>query len=203
MTPEIDFDLGELRITISAAGKPPEIIDLGVDRLAVDRHGLLYLLSVAGPMGAVKSLRATLNAKVSADYSLAKVHCTNGAGGSGFASRLHSEENRKYDVFHHTLGYGQIHALFLAKVPGFLKKTSDDCLFAALKQPCYTTPILRSWVPALATDLKTKGLLTPLFGFRCRCSSITATTEDLDAIVTQGIQDGRLRFRELNLVGTT
>ncbi len=196
-----DFELGELRLTVHAKSGDRTVTKFGVDRLAVDRLGLLYLLSVVGPQGSVKGLRAVLNAKVPADFELKRVHCTDGQDGSGFASRFHTKEGQKFAVRSHPLPFGQVHALFSTLEPGFLKVASDDALFAALKQPEYTTPILRSWVGALRATLIGRALLTPLFGFRCQCSLLTAKDTDLDAAVTLGIQSGTLLFRELNLVG--
>jgi hypothetical protein len=200
MTKDEDFDLGSLQVRV---GKPPDptVYNLAVDRLACDRTGLLYLLGVVGPQASVKSLRATLNAKVAATFTLEGLHCDDGAGKGGFAQGFRPQEGTKYLVHQHPLGYGQAHALFLSTDPGFLKESSDESLFAALKSPRFTTPLLRSWVGPIAKDLKAQGLLSPLWCFRCRCAVVTAKDEDLDACVTRGVKGGKLLFRELNLVG--
>ncbi len=195
-----DFDLATLQVRV---GKPPDptVYSLVVDRLAVDGKGLLYLLGVAGPQGDIKSLRATLNAKVPATFTFDNLHCTDGTGKGGFARGFMLPEGGKFLCYHQPLDYGQAHALFVSTDPGFLRESSEASLFAALKSPRFTTPLLRSWVPALAADLKTGGFLSPLMGFRCRCAVVTATDADLDAAVTRGVKAGTLLFRELNLVG--
>ncbi len=195
------FSLGLLRVRVGG-GKTsePTVYTLAVDRLAASRQGLLYLLGVVGPYGTVKSLRMALNAKVKSEYSLSNVPVTDGkeqkrAGG------FHTDDKQKFAVHVHPLGYGQVHALFLAIDPQFIRVISDEAVFAALKQTTFTTPILRSWVPALAKSLKDKGLLDPLWCFRCQCGIITAEDEHLDASVTDGVKSGSLLFNELNLVG--
>ncbi len=197
MKDDANFDLGLLRVFVDGG----TVYTLAVDRFAADRQGLLYLLSVVGPQGEVKSVRATLNAKVNARYEVEKMHVTNAEGRSGFFKECHTTDGAKYEVHHHALGYGQVHATFLLRDPGFIREPSDESLFAAFKNPRYTTPLLRAWTRPIADALHAKGLLQSLYCFRCRCLALAATNDDLDQAVTEGIQDGRLLFRDLNLVG--
>ncbi len=195
-----DFDFGQLTVRVGKDPKDQTVTRLAVDRLAADESGLIYLLSVVGAQGTVKGLRAALGKGVTATFAVTGVPVSNGHR-TGHAHKLRTDEGRKFLVHQHPLGYGQVHALFLSTDPGFMRVASEEAVFAELKRPEYTTPLLRSWAGDVRDDLYALKLLAPLFCFRCSCSRITATTEELDACVSKGIKSGKLLFRELNLVG--
>ncbi len=206
MTGEPNLAFGTLRVRVGnapgRAGAAQTVYALAVDRLAVSEYGLLYLLSVVGPQATVKSLRATLHGKIPAAYQLENVLVTHGHGTRGKPESFRkADDKQKFLVHTHHLGFGQVHALFLAQAPGFLRVISDESLFVALKSTEYTTPLLRSWVPAIRKGLVARALIDHLFCFRCDCAVLKATDLDLDAIVTSGVQAGTMQFRELSVVG--
>lgn len=194
-----DFEFGTLRVTVGSSKSEQTAYTLAIDRLACHENGLIYMLGVIGPAGTVKSLRATLNAKVQSDYAVDNVRITTGRK-SGWSRRFHTEEKQKFEMQVHHLGYGQVHALFMAIDPGFMRVISDEAIFQTLKQPTYTTPLLRSWVPQIASDLDQMGLITRLYCFRCQCAVVTAKDEDLDKVVSEGVKNESLKFKELKLV---
>ncbi len=191
-----DFEMGRLTVTVGKASDIPSVYTLEVDRLAARKDGEMYLLSVVGPAGAVKGLRACMNANVTVELALDGLHVEDDSGRGGRANAVRREAEKGYALSLVQLGHGHYHALFTSRQPGFLRTVDDESLFAALTEPVFTTPILRAWVGPIAAQLKDAGLLVPLYGFRCRCALLTATTFDLDAIVSAGVQDGTLRFEE-------
>lgn len=191
--------LGTLHLKVE--GDPPTAYALTVDRLAAARKdAACYLLSVAGSQGALKGLRAALNAKVRAIYTLEGVTATDGRD-SGTARTIRPREGHRYRLHTHPLGYGQVHGLFRTDDPGFLPMGSHETLWKALKSPTYTTPLLRSWVPWLQERLRAEGLLEPLYCYRCECGRLTAAPEDVDRLVEEGVRRGVLPFRELAIIG--
>ncbi len=201
MTNDHDFTFGTLRVLTGLTSATPTGYTLDVDRFAARSDGALHLLSVVGPQGTVKSLRATPNSKVPAKYELENLRCTC-QGRAGDARKFHkADDKQKFLVHQHNLDFGQVHCLFLAQTPGFLRVISDESLFNALKSTEYTTPILPSWVPAIRAGLVARNLIAHLYCFRCECAVLTAKDEDLDAIVSEGVRSGRMPFRELSLVG--
>src|SRR5260370_3349795 len=64
-----------------------------------------------------------------------------------------------YRTESHRLQYGLAHALFVTRVPGFLKSISEEALWQELTSTRYTTPILRSWMPWGTQQLQDRQLL--------------------------------------------
>jgi hypothetical protein len=167
---------------------------LKYDRLAVGSRGELPLISVVAPTQIVKGIRGWLHtskrgmatatgAKVKKSHeddsrlrnpgNLAKLDC-------GYATEVHR------------LSYGLAHALFTARTPGLLVSLAEESLWQELKTTRFTTPLLRDWMPWLTNQLLDQGLLVEADCHRCRCGVLQATTADLDAVVSRGLQEGHI-----------
>lgn len=94
------------------------------------------------------------------------------------------------------LGRGAIHLVAHAKIEGLLPDVSDDSLWAELMSERYSTPLLRRWLPWLREELKSSGLLREAEGHNQAAGVLSATTDDLDALVSDGIKCGALVLDE-------
>ncbi len=97
-----------------------------------------------------------------------------------------------YHVLFQKMAYNQVHLVGLARKVGFLRSTSDEDLWLTLKG--FSTPLLRAWVPWLRSELRDRQLLLRCEGHRTDCAMLYATTEDLDALVTAGVESGDLKI---------
>jgi hypothetical protein len=192
-----DLPMGKLRVLVGKRGSEPTQLDFAVSRMAAARNGTLYLLEVVGASQSINGLRACLNANVTADFAIEDVRASSGNGGSGNIRTFYREPDHGYACYATHLGHGHHHALFLSRVPGFLPVVSDESIYNELKKPHLTTPILRSWIGPIADALKAGQKLEPLYCFNCQCALITATTDDLDRIVSAGVKDESMPMREL------
>lgn len=186
--------LGTLTVTVGKVRDVQTVTRLRVGSLAADKTGHIYLLGVVAHLDTIKGLRACLNADVTAFFELKGVAVTDGI--ETHRARGLQRLDAGYSVHVAHLGHGQHHALFQTRDPSFLNVVSDESLFRALKGETYTTPILRSWIPYVRQRLEALGLLAPLWCLDCRCARLTATTADLDAIVSDGAKHDILKFRE-------
>ncbi len=194
MTPE-DFQLGRLDALVGKHGGEQTSLAFAVSRLAADNNSSLYLLEVVGPTQSIAGLRACLNTNdIHAKLTLEDVRVSNGNKSADAVNLMLVGEGYSCHMTH--LGHGHHHALFISRAPGFLKTTDDEALYAELKKPHCTTPLLRPWMPFVAQQLRKEGLLKRLYCFNCECAFITATTADLDRIVSDGVKDESLEFRE-------
>src|SRR5208283_547873 len=107
---------------------------------ATERDGLL-VLSAAGPDTAVKAIRALLyQPDLECEFML-----ESDEGTTRLARATFDGAPVKYDAKVAKLAPGAVHIVALAKVPGLMPRLDDDCLWAELNGPQYTTPLLRPW----------------------------------------------------------
>ena len=98
-----------------------------------------------------------------------------------------------YAVYRHRLDYDQWHMLAVAKHKGLLAALSDEALWQELRSERYTTPLLRSWVPWLREQMVEEQFLQKLHCFQCEAACVNVGHEELDDLVSVGIQNGYLR----------
>ena len=175
---------------IDFAGKDIGIPSVPFDKLAVSGRGELLLLSVFTDQMRVKAIRAILCGGAKATCQASGVNVAQ-AGGDHW--RRHSPgrltpTSDGYHVYQHKLGYGMAHALFVTRMPGFMKAISEESLWQELKQVRFTTPILREWMPYIEKSLRHDDLLEDAHTFGCRCGILSANTGQLDTIVSGGLQ---------------
>ncbi len=90
------------------------------------------------------------------------------------------------------MGYGLAHALFLTRMPGFMKVVTPESLWQELKSVRFTTPLLKEWVPYIEERLRADELLEDAHVFNCHCGVLSALTTHLDEIVSEGIQQRQI-----------
>lgn len=174
------------RITLSSAHA---LHSLDVSACAVGRDDLLYAASVCGPDLAVKSFVAHLHQP--------DIRCTLDCSDAVRAAdnrlmRRLTRVDGGYIVHRHKLAYKTVQAVVLAKVDGLLPDCSTTSLWAKLRSPTFTTPVLPGWVDYIADCLRATGKLIDLRCWQCQCGLLLADTDDIDHIVSAGLRIGAL-----------
>ncbi len=173
------------------------------DRLAYGNRGQILLIGVVDYANKIRAMRAMLN---SAAQKLT-IECTGGRvrrlsdhdyyyDYSGRNPGRLSPTQTGYRIYVNKLEYGLCHALFISKEPGFMTTITPEALWEELNDTRFTTPILREWMPYLETKLRKKSLLEEAWCFRCNAGFITASSEHLDTIVSEGLQTGEISIPE-------
>ena len=172
------------------------------DRLAYGNRGQILLIGVVDYANKIRAMRAMLN---SAAQKLT-IECTGvratqltneyGYYGGRNPGRLSAGQSG-YRIYVNKLEYGLCHALFASKEPGFMTTITPEALWEELNDTRFTTPILREWMPYLEKKLRKKSLLEEAWCFRCNAGFITASSEHLDTIVSEGLQTGEIAIPEL------
>jgi hypothetical protein len=162
------------------------------DKVAVHENRLMFISLVAFSQD-IKAFRAALAAGLTCPIRLR----------NGTLMR-HDERLASYDVWPslagyrvhaHRLGFGSIHAMFVCRQQGFLATDSDDALWQKLKQERFTTSVLRGWQPHIRKELELKSLFSRFHALDCTCAVLSATSDDLHAIVGAGIKDGSIAIQ--------
>ena len=142
---------------------------------AIDGQPTLMLASVAGAHTSIKAFRAALS-----------------TGNTRFRSTLPSPQYIRdlsrwsggYDVHTHRLGCRTWHLVAVARQPGLIPQLDDLSLWKELSSPRFTTPLLQSWVLWMREELERRKLLKPLKAFQCQPAILNATSDKLDAILS-------------------
>jgi hypothetical protein len=154
------------------------------DRFAVDPDSdHLFLLSCAGPKSAIQKAKDRLQ-----NPANVRVELDDGAGHRKTACPV----SHGYSVYTCELEYRTVHALFVAKTPGFMPTLSAEALWRHLSGPRYTTPMVREWVPAITVDLLDTGLLRRSLCLGCNSAWLVADSSELDRIVEIAVQAGEI-----------
>lgn len=179
---------------IEFQGKDIQTSAVKFDRIAVGGRGELLMISLIADTHRVKQIRAILcgGAKAIAQASGIKVRRPSEEEWYGRQpGRLYPTPD-DYQVDTHKLGYGLAHALFLTRMPGFMKVVTEESLWQELNNVRFTTPILRGWMPYIEGQLREDDLLEDAHVYRCKCGVLSATTKRLDEIVARGLANGSI-----------
>lgn len=149
----------------------------------------LMLLSVAGSSSTIKAVSTALNCRAKIEFRPEDIP------GIPYHYKLY-RTNSPYRIYRHRMSYGTWHLLAMASQPGLLTQTGEESLWRALQSHTYTTPMLRSWVPWIRSQLLVRDLLRPLRCFGCSASLLTATDVELDDIVSLGVQITSLHLED-------
>ena len=156
-------------------------------RTRENRHPCILTLSAAGPVTAVKAVRALFTqSSIKAGFYVQGVEryrtelCRNGAYKSSIA----------------VLEHGIAHLVVRTMMPGLLSDNSDDALWAELNSDRFTTPLLWGWMPYIRKQLISKKLLVASSGFCNEVMMLKADTANIDEIVSQGILRGEFSFTQ-------
>ncbi len=169
------------------------------DQVAISR-GELMLLSVVASSGEIKALRAALSMNLKAAMKFSDAQFTLKELKDGSDYRVSSGQvfsySGKYLTMSHKLGLGTLHGLFVARKPGLLFDEGETALWQELKDERFTTPLLRSWMPFVRQELIMRDRLTACKCFGCSCLILECTSENLDEIVSHGLENGHIFIRE-------
>jgi hypothetical protein len=168
------------------------------DKISLSGRSELLLLSVVTEIHNLKRMRAILLGGAKAQINAAGIRVGQPVADSW---RMHqpgrvNATQDGYQLHTHKLGYGMIHALFLTRMPGFMKVVTPESLWQELNKERYTTPIIRSWMPYIETRLRDQEYLEDAHVFNCKCGVLSALTKHLDEIVCEGIKSGELLITE-------
>jgi hypothetical protein len=154
------------------------------DRLAHHGDGRVLVLSCHGPQQTLRGLGAILTseAKVRLEH-YDEDDCTTALAKDGCG----------YRTYKHPLCQGLWHFLWVSKDPRLLVAGKEALGQALLGDP-FTTPVLPEWMPYLEGALEQESLLSALSSEGCTSAYLTASTEELDQIVSDGIRSGVLKF---------
>jgi hypothetical protein len=145
----------------------------------------LHALSCVGPGQAIRATAAALRSGDRASFEIA-------LGGNSY---YHGDG--KYAVRYARLAYDHWHLLAVTLEPCFILNCTDETLWRLLSSDKYTTPLLRSWVPAIREALvEIGGLRQVKDAHCCKPYFCYATDETLDAIVAEGVKSGTLKMEE-------
>ena len=159
------------------------------DRIAC-HDGTLLACSIAGPTSPIKAMRAAL--------------CGEGAGRvwftweepreHGYSGGRMLQRDEGYTLAVAKLGYSLWHMVAISRRPGFMPCIDEEALWQAVYSTT-TTPVLREWLPHLAQQLRDEGLLKDAVCYGCNSGLLLANSEDLDKLVSRGLEAGELTIR--------
>jgi hypothetical protein len=138
-------------------------------------------LSCVGPAQQVKALRAGLNTEFDEPFEV------------GDYLKLFADK-AKYNYAAIRLAPDLLHCIYVCRMQGLLLNDSDAALWKELKHERYRTPLLRSWMPFLRTELEMAGCLQRCDSIGCNVWLLSATTAQLDEIVVEGVKRGHLKI---------
>ena len=169
---------------------------------AAGPEGEVYYLGVVGAAEAVRGIGAYLGgAGSTASLNLAGVPLRKPGGDAILDGGRLRPEGQKYRRAYHRLGHGWVHATFVSKAENFLASADEASLWAHLRLPKYTTPMLRGWMPHVLAELRKPGPngergepgrpgLVDLYGLGCSCALVQTNSKRLDAIISRACRAG-------------
>jgi hypothetical protein len=154
------------------------------DRLAHHGDGRVMVLSCHGPQQTLRGLGAVLTSdtKMRVEWYDDEENAT-----------ALSKDGCGYRAYKHPLCPGLWQFLWVSKDSRLLVAGKEALGQALLSDP-FTTPVLPDWVPHLRSELEKETLLTALEGGGCDSAYLTASSENLDDIVSNGIRNGLLKI---------
>ena len=153
-------------------------ITLWTDMLAL-HDGRIQVASIMGAESAAKAIAAILHSDGKAAFRI-------DAEGVPYYQEFDKEKDG-YSVYKHRASLNHWHFVAISKKKGLLTCMDEAALWQELRSERFSTPLLRAWAPYMVEQLKERGLLEPLEGFGCEAGMLTADSNDLDQIVTEGL----------------
>jgi hypothetical protein len=176
--------------SVEFTGKDIAVPGQRFDRIALSGRGELLLLSVVTDIYNLKRMRAILcgGAKATIDASGIRVARSGDDYWRASTPGRILVATEGYQCYSQKFNYGIVHALFLTRMPGFMKIVTLTSLWQELNHIRFTTPIIPEWMPHIEERLRANEYLKDAYCFNCKCGLLTAQTRQLDEIVSQGIQ---------------
>jgi hypothetical protein len=137
------------------------------------------ILSVMGAESAAKAIAAILHSDGKARFRI-------DADGINPYQEFDKDKDG-YGVYRHRASLNHWHFLCISKRKGLLTNMDEASVWRELRSERFSTPLLRTWAPYIVEQLSERGLLERLEGFGCDAGMLTADSNDLDQIVTEGL----------------
>lgn len=154
--------------------------------MAAGVSNVLYALSCVGPGQSIRAVAAAMRAGDRAGFEI-PLSTQSGYHGDG-----------KFFVRYARLAYDHWHLLGVTCNPAFILNCTDETLWQLLRSDKYTTPLLKSWTPAIREALvEVGGLRQVRDAHACDPWFCYATDKTLDAIVAAGVASGKLKMEEI------
>ena len=179
---------------IEIVGKDIAVPPTPFDKIAVGGRGELLMVSLIAETQRVKQVRAILGGGAKATIQADGIKLRR-QGDEPWQARPPGRLYPTPDGYlcqTHKLGYGLAHAMFITRMPGFMKVVTPESLWQELNGTRFTTPILKDWVPYIEERLRADEHLEGAHVFNCLCGVLAATSKTLDEIVSQGLQERRI-----------
>lgn len=178
-----------LRANACAATEP-----IGGNNYGYVPESTLYILSAIGPGSAVKAAAAMLNRN---DRHLTTLRFTDmGAPLQWWNNRTIRGHYSGFKASYTRLAMDVWQMLAIAKDRQLVVSDDDESIWQFLKGEQFTTPLLRSWLPEVIKQLRTKNYLVNLRSFGCQPCQVRVAQDKLDEIVSTLVTAGALRIEE-------
>jgi hypothetical protein len=142
----------------------------------------IQVLSIMGAESAVKAFAAVLQGDGHAAFRI------QAEGVHPYQDFCKDKEG--YSVYRSRASLNHWHFLCFCKREGLLTSMDEASVWRELRR--FTTPLLRSWMPYVVQQLKDRDLLSRLDGFGCDAGLLTADSDALDDIVTEGLANRKI-----------
>jgi tRNA A37 threonylcarbamoyladenosine biosynthesis protein TsaE len=199
-----DIPLGFLEMEVGGTGRRHASnttrLTLRCDAIAFGPGGEILMASVSGPERSVTAFCASLHDNATVPFYSVRLNTTDENGEPTLYSRsrlYRSAIQQGYKITKSKLTYGWWHAVAMSKRPGFMTVLTEETLWHEFMGDRYTTPLLREWTGWLMEEMRSTRrsmgqVLRDLEGFGHNAALLLATPEQLDELVSSGIQRGYL-----------
>jgi hypothetical protein len=138
----------------------------------------IQVVSIMGAESATKAVAAILHSDGKASFRILA---------DEFSPYQEFGKDDGYNIFRHRVSLNHWHFLCISKRKGLLTCMDEARVWAELRSERFSTPLLRAWAPYIVAQLTERGLLERLEGFGCEAGMLTADSDGLDQIVTEGL----------------
>jgi hypothetical protein len=151
---------------------------LWTDVLALHDRSI-QVLSIMGAESSAKAIAAILHSDGKASFRILAEDFS--------PYQEFGKEEDGYSIYRHRASLNSWHFLCISKRKGLLTSLDEASVWRELRSDRFTTPLLRGWSPYIVDELKDRQLLVRLDGFGCEAGLLTADSDELDQIVTEGL----------------
>jgi hypothetical protein len=146
----------------------------------------LYALSCVGPGQSIRAVAAAMRAGDRATFEIP------------LSTQSWYHGDGKFVVRYAKLAYDHWHLLGVTVNPNFILNCTDETLWRLLRSDKYTTPLLKSWTPAIREALvEVGGLKKVRDAHGCDPWFCYAGDAELDVVVAEGVRTGKLKMEDL------
>lgn len=166
-----------------------------------DTYGQLCAISLAGHERQIQAVSAGLqDASLSFSFDVRNTPLENNYSAVKRWERHVHPIAKGFELRKAKLAYDTWQLVAVCRDQRFFLHETDEAVWRVLRSNQFTTPLLRSWVPAIRGQLHKKGLLVPCdflgphFDKGGAPSFLLATEKSLDGVVSAGVRSGHLKI---------